>query len=270
MRLEQEIKSNSRYNIIAPQTNKLKHLFTFLLLLLLLYLSAKKIDFSLPELFIGLPNMIDLLVQMFPPNWGYFERITSPILDTIRIAILGTTFGAILSIPLALLAANNIFHTKWITLPARFILNLIRTIPDLLLASIFVAIFGIGAVPGILALAGFSLGIISKLFYEAIETIDNGPLEAMTAVGANKIKWIALGVIPQVIPQFISFFLYMFEVNIRAASVLGLVGAGGIGLYYEQTLGFFEYDKTASIIIYTLAIVLIIDLISNKLREKLI
>ncbi|MGG3892136.1 phosphonate ABC transporter, permease protein PhnE [Metabacillus fastidiosus] len=270
MKTEQEIKTNTILHSAPLPSKKLKYLFTFLLVLLLIFLSGQKIGFSFYELLIGLPNMGDLLVQMFPPNWAYFVRITEPILDTIRIAILGTTFGAILSIPLALLAAKNIFQSNWITYPARFILNLIRTIPDLLLASIFVAIFGIGAVPGILALAGFSFGIIAKLFYEAIESIDKGPLEAMTAVGANKIKWIALGVIPQVIPQFTSFFLYMFEVNIRAASVLGLVGAGGIGLYYEQTLGFFEYDKTASIIIYTLAVVLIIDIISNKLREKIL
>jgi phosphonate transport system permease protein len=138
------------------------------------------------------------------------------------------------------------------------------------MASIFVAIFGLGALPGMLALSVFSIGLIAKLLYEAIESIDPGPLEAMTAVGANKLQWIFFGVIPQITAHFTSYVLYTFEVNIRAAAILGLVGAGGIGEYYDKTLGFLEYDKTASIIIMTLLIVLIIDYVSTKLREKLL
>lgn len=149
------------------------------------------------------------------------------------------------------------------------ILNFIRTIPDLLLAAIFVAIFGIGPLPGILALTFFSIGLVAKLLYESIESIDPGPLEAMTAVGANKVQWIVYGVIPQVKAHFVSYVLYTFEVNVRAAAVLGLVGAGGIGLYYDRTLGFLQYKQTASIIIYTLIVVLLIDYISTLLREKL-
>lgn len=261
---------NEQSILHSTSSNKFKHFFTFLLLLLVLWVSGKKVDFSLSMLVTGLPNMLDLLREMFPPDWSYVSNITQPMLETIRMAILGTTFGAIIAIPIALFSARNIFEHPFITMPTRFLLNLIRTIPDLLLASIFVAIFGIGVLPGIFALTVFSIGIIAKLTFEAMESIDSGPLEAMTAVGANKIKWIAFRVIPQVLPQFLSFVLYTFEVNVRAAAVLGLVGAGGIGLYYERTLGFFEYDKTATIIIYTLVVVLIIDTISTKLREKLI
>ncbi|MED3726515.1 phosphonate ABC transporter, permease protein PhnE [Priestia filamentosa] len=265
-----QIKQNQTVHYNKMPSKKVKHILTFILLLLFIYLSGKQVEFSLSSLATGLPNMGDLIVQMVPPNWAYFSNITAPILDTLRMAVLGTTFGALLAIPIALLSARNIFQTKVITIPARFVLNLIRTIPDLLLAAIFVAIFGIGPIPGVFALTGFSLGIIAKLIYESIESIDKGPLEAMTAVGANKVKWIMFGVIPQVLPQYISFVLYTFEVNVRAAAVLGLVGAGGIGLFYEQTLGFFEYDKTSSLIVYTLIVVLIIDYISTKTREKLI
>jgi len=161
-------------------------------------------------------------------------------------------------------------RSPWVYQIARFILNLLRTIPDLLLAAIFVAIFGLGLIPGILALAVFSVGLIAKLTYESLETIDRGPLEAMTSVGASKLQWIAFGVVPQILPHFISYVLYTFEINVRAAAVLGLVGAGGIGLYYEKTLGFLEYDKTNSIILLTLAVVLAIDYFSTKLREKLL
>ncbi len=243
---------------------------TVFLLLILLFISAKSTDATFSELFNGLPEIGVLLVKMFPPDWSYFSYIVDPMLETIRMALLGATFGALLAIPVALLSASNIFQSSWIVLPSRFILNLIRTIPDLLLAAIFVAIFGLGALPGILALTIFSLGIIAKLTYESIEAIDKGPLEAMTAVGANKIQWIFFGVVPQVLPQFLSYSIYTFEINVRAAAVLGLVGAGGIGLFYERTLGFFQYDRVASIIIFTLVVVLLIDYISTRIREKLI
>ena len=106
--------------------------------------------------------------------------------------------------------------------------------------------------------------------YESIEAIDPGPLEAMTAVGANKLQWIFYGVVPQVLAQFAAYSIYVFEINVRFAAILGVVGAGGIGMYYERTLGFFQYDRVSSIIIFTLIVVLIIDFISTKIREKLI
>lgn len=250
--------------------SKTKHILTLVFILLLLWGSGIQTKASLSELWTGMPNMLDLLVQMIPPNWAYFGRISSAMLDTLRMAIVGTTLGAIMAIPVALLCASNVVTRKYIHYPIRFVLNLIRTIPDLLLAAIFVAIFGLGPLPGIFALAIFSLGLIAKLTYEALETIDAGPLEAMTAVGANKLQLIWYGIVPQIQAHFASYVLYTFEINVRAAAILGFVGAGGIGHYYEVTLGFLEYDKTSSIIIFTLVIVLIIDYISAKLREKLL
>ena len=254
---------------IPKPPSKLKHMLTFILFILLLWGSSIQVDASFSKLVVGFPNIMDLLKEMVPPDWSYFQVITTAMLDTIRMAIIGTTLGAILAIPLALFAASNVFTSTFLYSPARLILNFIRTIPDLLLAAIFVAIFGIGPLPGILALTFFSIGLVAKLLYESIESIDPGPLEAMTAVGANKVQWIVYGVIPQVKAHFVSYVLYTFEVNVRAAAVLGLVGAGGIGLYYDRTLGFLQYQQTASIIIYTLVVVLLIDYVSTLLREKL-
>ncbi|WP_163061349.1 phosphonate ABC transporter, permease protein PhnE [Bacillus cereus] len=254
---------------IPKPPSKLKHMLTFILFILLLWRSSIQVDASFSKLVVGFPNIMDLLKEMVPPDWSYFQVITTAMLDTIRMAIIGTTLGAILAIPLALFAASNVFTSTFLYSPARLILNFIRTIPDLLLAAIFVAIFGIGPLPGILALTFFSIGLVAKLLYESIESIDPGPLEAMTAVGANKVQWIVYGVIPQVKAHFVSYVLYTFEVNVRAAAVLGLVGAGGIGLYYDRTLGFLQYQQTASIIIYTLVVVLVIDYVSTLLREKL-
>jgi phosphonate transport system permease protein len=140
----------------------------------------------------------------------------------------------------------------------------------LLFAGIFVAIFGLGAVAGTLALTFFSFGLIAKLLYESIEAIDPGPLEAMTSVGANKIQWIHFGVVPQITAQFMAYFLYTFEVNIRAAAVLGLVGAGGIGLFLDRSLNLLRYDRACTIIISIFIIVLVIDFTSTKIREKLL
>ncbi|WP_002146248.1 phosphonate ABC transporter, permease protein PhnE [Bacillus cereus] len=254
---------------IPKPPSKLKHMLTAILVILLLWGSGVQVDASFAKLVVGFPNMMDLLKEMVPPDWSYFQVITTAMLDTIRMAIIGTTLGAILAIPIALFAASNVFTSAFLYSPARLILNFIRTIPDLLLAAIFVAIFGIGPLPGILALTFFSIGLVAKLLYESIESIDPGPLEAMTAVGANKVQWIVYGVIPQVKAHFVSYVLYTFEVNVRAAAVLGLVGAGGIGLYYDRTLGFLQYQQTASIIIYTLVVVLLIDYVSTLLREKL-
>lgn len=263
--------TNLEANLKRPKApSKLKHYLTALIILLLLWGSAVKTGATLSKLIKGAPNMLDLLREMFPPKWSYFDNIVGAMLETIRMALIGTTVGAILAIPVALLCASNLSRSAWIYQPVRFLLNLVRTIPDLLLAAIFVAIFGLGPLPGIFALAIFSFGLIAKLTYESLETIDQGPLEAMTSVGATPIQKIIFSVIPQIQAHFASYVLYTFEINVRAAAVLGLVGAGGIGHYYEVTLGFLEYDKTCMIILFTLAVVLLIDYTSTKLREKLI
>jgi phosphonate transport system permease protein len=247
-----------------------KSTLTFILIALLLAVTARDTGFEFGRLINGIPEMGKLLTKMWPPDWAYFSYITEPILDTIRMAILGATFGALLAIPFSLMCASNVTKNKWILLPSRFLMNLNRAFPDLLMAAIFVAIVGLGPLAGIIALTLFSLGIVSKLMYESIEAIDPGPLEAMTAVGANKLQWIFFGVVPQVLPQYAAYSIYVFEINVRFAAILGVVGAGGIGMFYERTLSFFQYDRVSSIIIYTLIVVLIIDYVSTKVREKLI
>nr|WP_256761135.1 phosphonate ABC transporter, permease protein PhnE [Cohnella sp. WQ 127256] len=248
----------------------LKKWMTLILFLVLLWLSARQTEVSFGELFYGIPEMGKFFAKMFPPDWSYFQVVIKPMVETIQMAILGTTFGALFALPIVFFAAGNVTKSWTLRTPARVILNLCRTIPDLLFAALFAAVVGYGPLAGTLALIFFSFGILSKWAYEAIETIDNGPLEAMTAVGANKLQWIYFGVIPQVIAQFVGFVMYMFEINIRAAAILGIVGAGGIGIYLNRTLGMFRYDQTVIIILLTLAIVLVIDAISTRIRGKLI
>jgi phosphonate transport system permease protein len=218
----------------------------------------------------ALGNMYQVIEKFFPPNWGILFPIWKAMSQTIQMAIVATTIAAILTVPLAVLSAQNITTFKPLYYFTRTILNLLRTIPDLVLAVIFVGLFGIGIFPGILALTVFSLGILAKLISETIESVDMNPLEAMRASGGNVFQVIWYALVPQVLPQFTSLVLYVFEINIRASVVLGLVGAGGIGLVLSQQLKFYNYPNAMTIIIVIFVTVLIIEFISNKLREALL
>ncbi|WP_026675496.1 phosphonate ABC transporter, permease protein PhnE [Alkalihalobacterium bogoriense] len=211
-----------------------------------------------------------IMTDLFPPNWSYAPQVWEKLVETIHMAIIATTFAAIVSIPIFLLSAANLFPQAWIHQPVRFIMNVLRTIPDILLAIIFVGIFGVGVFPGIMALFIFSLGLLAKLMYETIEAIDMNPLDAIRASGGNTIQVIWYAVLPQVLPQFVSFSLYVFEVNVRASTVLGFVGAGGIGLLLQQQISFFNYPRVMTIIIIIFAAVVVIDYISNKIRERIV
>lgn len=218
----------------------------------------------------ALSNMYQVIEKFFPPNPAVFVPILPAIIETIQMAIIATTVAAILTVPLALLAARNITTIKPLYYIARTFLNILRTIPDLVLAVIFVGLFGIGVFPGILALIIFSIGILAKLISETIEAVDMNPLEAMRASGGNVFQMISYSLVPQVLPQFTSLVLYVFEINIRASLVLGLVGAGGIGLILNQQLQFYNYPNAMMIIIVIFVVVIIIEYISTKIREALL
>ncbi|MBE3596865.1 MAG: phosphonate ABC transporter, permease protein PhnE [Hydrogenibacillus sp.] len=217
----------------------------------------------------GSGHMWRLLTQFFAPNWSYIEKIMPAIFETLRMAVLGTTLGAIISIPIIFGAARNVTQNRIVRTASRAVLNVLRTIPELLFAAIFVAIVGLGATAGVMAITFFSFGIIAKLTSEAVETIDPGPMEALTAAGASRPVLVGYAVVPQILPHFISYVLYTFEINVRAATVLGLVGAGGIGVPLNTALRLLQYDKVASILIVIFAVVLVIDGLSQTLRRRL-
>lgn len=250
--------------------SKLKFTVILLILAVLYVYAYRGVDADFQELIDGLPNIWNLVGELANVQWDFFAEIIQPMLDTVRMALLGTTLGALFGIPLILLASNNVIKNKTVVFTARMILNFVRTIPDLLLASLFVAVFGIGPFAGAMALFIFSFGIITKLGYEAVETIDPGPLEAMTAVGANKLQFISFAVVPQALPAFVAHFLYTLEVCVRASAILGFVGAGGIGMVLKTELDMFHYGNVAAIILCTLVIVIVIDTISTSIREKLL
>jgi phosphonate transport system permease protein len=207
---------------------------------------------------------------MFPPNWAALPVLVEPLVQTLQMAVVGTTQGALLAVPLILLAARNVTRRAWIYFAARTVLNLLRTIPELLYAAILVAVVGIGPFAGILALTVFSMAIIGKLTSESLETIDPGPLEALEAAGANRLKLIRYAVVPQILPAFLSYTLFVFEINVRVSFVLGLVGAGGIGQLLLTALNLFRYQSALVIILVTLVAVIIIDTISVRVRQVLV
>lgn len=266
-----EIKTTiSQTPSVIPLKAKFRITLIFFAVLAFYLFSSYKTEASLPEFIEGFGNMGDLFQKFFPPNLSLFQAIWPALAETIQMAIIATTVAGILCIPLSLLAANNVTTNKFVYHFVRFILNVLRTIPDLVLAVLFVALFGIGALPGIIALIIFSLGILAKLISETVESIEMNPLEAMQASGANTIQTIYFSVVPQVLPQFTSFVLYVFEINIRASVVLGLVGAGGIGQILDQQIKFYEYPNAMGIIIIIFALVVIIEYISTKIREAIV
>lgn len=257
--------------ITVPKPNRIKRNFIILFVAFLIIGSAWFAGFNLVEVFSRLYKGGRLLGRMFfPPDFSYIPNIIKPMMQTIQMALVGTFVGALIALPTAILAANNFIKTKWLHVPLRIILNIFRTIPAMVLASLFVAVFGLGAFSGVMALVIFTFGLISKLTFETIEAIDYGQVEALMSLGANKMNILRYAIMPQILPQFMSYTIYGFEVNIRAAAVLGWVGAGGIGQTLEYNLAWRQFDKVGMIVIFSFAIVLLIDLISAGIRKRLV
>ena len=237
---------------------------------LVLVWSARGIGFSVAELVRGLPWIFDLVARMLPPNWAFFERLVKPVVETIQIALWGTLLAVLLALPLCFLAARNLSPNLAVFHAMRQVLNALRGINEIIFALIFVAAVGLGPFSGVLALAIHGAGMLGKFFAEAVEEIDAGPVEALRATGASPTLVVIFGVLPQVIPSWIASTLYRFEVNLRAATILGMVGAGGIGFELMSSLKLFQYQDTAVCVLVILAMVMSADYLSSKLRARIL
>jgi len=210
-----------------------------------------------------------MIVRMIPPNWSYYKNVITPLIATIMMSVIGTLLGAILSLPLAFLSANNIIKNKWFLNINRGAFSIFRTLPVLVYALVFRFIFGPGAFAGTLAIGLFTWTIMTKMLYELIETVDMGPFEAIESSGASRLKAFRVAIIPQILGQYISMMLYNFEMNVRSAAILGYVGAGGIGMLMNEKLALREYDKLGLILLFLLLTVYIIESVSRLIRERL-
>jgi phosphonate transport system permease protein len=210
-----------------------------------------------------------ILKKMFPPNIKYLNKIWKPLFDTIKMSVLGSFAGSFLAIPFAILASSNIVKNRLVLVCLRFFLSLIRTLPTLVSALIATYIFGLGTTAGTVAIGIFTFAYVGKQLYEQIETVNMGAYEAMEAMGAKKSFAFVASVMPQVLPAYLSTCLFCFEGNVRYASILGYVGAGGLGLILNEKIGWREYDSVG-IILFTLFItVMVIEAVSHIIRKKL-
>ena len=217
----------------------------------------------------GLPWIFDILGRMLPPDLRVLPAALLGALKTIEIALLGTAVAAALALPLGVISARNVAAPP-LFYPARAVLNFFRSVDTLVYALIFVAAVGLGAFPGVLAVVAYTTTSLAKLYSEAVEGIDRGPVDAITATGATRLQILRFGVLPQVLPLFLSYVLYRLETNIRAATVLGFVGAGGIGFYLQTYLRMIDYSAASTVLLVTVAMVMVVDALSSKLRERLV
>ena len=233
----------------------------------------------------GPGNLIIFINEsLWPPDWSVIEPQAYPVctvyppfdftcstawigmVETLKIAFVSTVFGMIISLPISLLASRNLNPT-WVSIPARLVLSVCRSLPSIIWAIFFVILIGLGPISGVMAMTFYTIGYLGKLQYEAIEGLPKDPLDAAKAMGLNKVEIIMRVVIPESANNLISQLLFMFEYNVRHGSVIGIVGAGGIGYYISTYLKFLQYDKVMALLIVLFFVVVIIDLLSIKARS---
>lgn len=242
---------------------------------LAIVLSLRSIE-VMPEFLADAPaQMKDLLVRMWPVDWtsfGYGERdgVFTALIDTLSISFLATILGLLLATPVGFMAARNVNRIAWLNAAARFILIAARSVSTLLWALFFVAMFGPGALAGTCAIAFHSIGFIGKMLSEALEESNKGTIEALTATGAPWYSRLLYGYWPQVAPAYFSVALFRWDINVRESAVLGLVGAGGIGMALNAAIDLFKWDQVALILIVIFVVVALSEVMVTVLRKRLI
>ena len=214
-------------------------------------------------------NMRVFLADFFPPDFRYWRVYLSEILITVQIAVWGTALAIVCSIPLGILCSENI-APWWICQPVRRVMDAFRSINEMVFAMLFVVAVGLGPFAGVMALFIGTTGVLAKLFAEAVEAIEVGPVEGVRATGSSALQEVIYGVIPQVLPLWISYSLYRFESNVRSATVVGMVGAGGIGVMLWEAIRGFQLAQTCAILIMIIVVVSAIDIVSQRLRKHFI
>jgi phosphonate transport system permease protein len=236
----------------------------------LLVISFKPVEIShLTLLVANSDNMRQYGKELLRPDFTDLRLYVTQMWLTIQIALWGTSLAVILAVPFGLACSRNL-SPAWLQQPMRLLMNLLRSIPDLVLGTLFIVAVGLGPLGGVLALALNTGGVLAKLFSEGVESIDKGPVEGVRATGASRLQEIVWGVIPQVAPLWTSYALYRFESNSRSATVLGLIGAGGIGQVLFETMNAFAYQKLAAIVVVIVLAVTLIDLLSQAMRSRLL
>ena len=214
---------------------------------------------------------LETILRFFPPNLSFILTLLKPTIETFMIAVLGTVLAVIISIPVSWLAARNITPYFPITYPiGRFIMTISRSVHEIVWGLIFVSALGLGPFPGIMAIGMRSIGFLSKLTAEEIENVNTGPIEAIEATGAGKAQVFLYGIVPQILHLFIGNTIFQWDINIRRATIIGLVGAGGIGIVFSVQMAMYQYRNATATIVAILILVIFGEYVSNRLRMKVI
>lgn len=251
------------------KSKKIKRLIILAVIAVLLYLSALSCNVSLKALGKGIVDGIAFLGEMFPPDWSALPDMIYPAIETIMISFLATIFGAILSFFFALAGASNL-SPKWLKTLSRFFMAAERALPEIIIILLLVAALGLGPFPGVVALAIGCLGMLGRLFSDAIEEVNAKTIEAVQSSGATKMQVIQYVIVPEILPSLISNTLFRFEVNTRLSVLLGAVGAGGIGYEIYYSFQLLEYERATTAILVVLLLVFMSEKVSDYFRKKIL
>ena len=251
---------------LSPPRTKLTTQLAWGLVLAMLIWSWQGAEIRLAELWRDSGNMATFASDFFPPDFHDWRIYLREMVITLHIAVWGTVLAVVCAVPLGLLSSENLVP-RWVYQPVRRLMDACRAINEMVFAMLFIVAVGLGPFAGVLALWVHTTGVLAKLFAEAVEAIDPRPVEGVRSTGANALEGILYGVIPQVLPHWVSYSLYRFESNVRSASVVGMVGAGGIGVVLHEAIRGFEYAQTSAILLIIIVSVTLIDLASASVRR---
>ncbi|HIY58487.1 MAG TPA: phosphonate ABC transporter, permease protein PhnE [Candidatus Tetragenococcus pullicola] len=232
-------------------------------------LSIRVTDFSLATLIARGQQFNVILSQLFDVKWSFVHKVWQPLLETIKMSLLGSLLGSIVALPLAMLSSANIVRNKFVAGFFKFLLSVLRTLPTLVVALIATFIVGLGSFAGTIAIFIFTISYVGKVMYEQIENIDMRTFEALESFGLTKFQAFRYSVLSEILPNFMSTSLYCFEGNVRYASILGYVGAGGLGLLLNERLGWRDYGSVGAILVTLVVTVVLIETLSETIRQKL-
>ncbi|MBB3113948.1 phosphonate transport system permease protein [Paenibacillus phyllosphaerae] len=256
---------------VHHRQKKAKRLMSLALLAAALAFSIIYVKFDLMEFLSGIPLFIRFIFADFlPPNMTNMNSYVRPVLDTLIFAVVGTFISSAIGLVIAFLMARNTSPHPVVRLVLRGIVSFVRNVPFLVWASLLVVIFGVGAMPGLFALLVFGICFLARVYAESIEELDKEATEALTASGASYGQLIRHAIIPQFMPGYYSWTLFMFEINIRASAILGLVGAGGIGSNLKQAMDLFQYGRASMIIVILIVLILAVEFLTQKIRERIL
>jgi phosphonate transport system permease protein len=244
-------------------------MFGWIVLIAVLGLSWRSADMRPLDLLSASGNMSQFARDFFPPDFSEWRTYAHEMIVTLAVAVWGTALSIVFAVPFGLLSAQNIAPV-WVSQPVRRLMDACRAINEMVFAMLFIVAVGLGPFAGVLALWVHTTGVLAKLFAEAVEAVDSRPAEGVRATGASSLDEIVYGVLPQVLPLWISFALYRFESNVRSAMVVGMVGAGGIGVVLYEAIRSFNYAQTSAVLLIIIFIVSLIDVVSGWVRERVI